>query len=38
MFGNVVPKGVGEETIDIKALKTLGDIQATLLADALGVK
>jgi len=37
IFGDQVPDGVGEETIDINALKTLGDQQAKKLAAALGV-
>jgi chitosanase len=37
LFGNQVPSGVGDMTIDIAALKTLGDEQATKLAQALGV-
>jgi hypothetical protein len=38
-FGNQVPTGVSESksTIDIAALKTLGDKQAKKLAQALGV-
>ncbi|EJD35897.1 hypothetical protein AURDEDRAFT_74830 [Auricularia subglabra TFB-10046 SS5] len=35
IFGTQVPSGVGDETIDISALKKLGDQQATLLQAAL---
>jgi chitosanase len=35
LFGNQVPKGVGETTIDIEALRTLGDKQARSLVQAL---
>jgi hypothetical protein len=37
VFGNEVPAGVGDKTIDIGALKTLGDQEAKKLASALGV-
>jgi hypothetical protein len=37
LFGKQVPEGVGKTTIDIGALKKLGDEQATKLAQALGV-
>ena len=36
-FGKQVPTGVGDTTIDITALKKLGDEQVTKLAQALGV-
>ncbi|KAK0445348.1 fungal chitosanase of glycosyl hydrolase group 75-domain-containing protein [Desarmillaria tabescens] len=36
IFGSKVPSGVKKETIDIGALKTLGDEQVQLLAAALG--
>ncbi|KAG7439919.1 uncharacterized protein BT62DRAFT_938503 [Guyanagaster necrorhizus] len=36
IFGSKVPSGVGKESIDIDALKTLGDEQVQLLATALG--
>jgi hypothetical protein len=35
LFGNQVPAGVGDKTINIGNLKTLGDQQAKKLADAL---
>ncbi|KAJ7262894.1 fungal chitosanase of glycosyl hydrolase group 75-domain-containing protein [Mycena rebaudengoi] len=35
VFGKEVPKGVGKNTIDLAALKTLGDKQARLLAQEL---
>jgi len=38
LFGNQVPDGVGDKTIDIKTLKALGDQQAKKLAKALGLK
>ncbi|KAJ7143730.1 fungal chitosanase of glycosyl hydrolase group 75-domain-containing protein [Mycena epipterygia] len=37
VFGTQVPSGVGQSTIDIAALKTLGDQQTTLLQSALGL-
>ncbi|KAJ6494060.1 fungal chitosanase of glycosyl hydrolase group 75-domain-containing protein [Mycena vitilis] len=37
IFGNQVPSGVGQSTIDIAALKTLGDKQVKLLQQALGL-
>jgi chitosanase len=37
LFGHEVPSGVGDKTIDIPALKALGDTQAGKLAAALGV-
>ncbi|KAJ6629351.1 fungal chitosanase of glycosyl hydrolase group 75-domain-containing protein [Mycena sp. CBHHK59/15] len=37
VFGNEVPSGVGWSTIDIVALKTLGDQQAGMLQSALGL-
>jgi chitosanase len=37
VFGNEVPSGVGDETINISALKSLGDTAAKKLAAALGV-
>jgi chitosanase len=37
VFGNVVPSGVGDKTIDISALKQLGDATARKLTAALGV-
>jgi chitosanase len=37
VFGKQVPSGVGKTTIDISALKQLGDEQAANLAKALGV-
>ncbi|TFY70230.1 hypothetical protein EVG20_g2778 [Dentipellis fragilis] len=36
VFGSQVPIGVGKTTIDVAALKTLGDEQTALLAKALG--
>ncbi|KAA1477017.1 Chitosanase-domain-containing protein [Dentipellis sp. KUC8613] len=36
VFGSQVPKGVGKTTIDVDALKTLGDQQTSLLVKALG--
>ncbi|KAJ7143731.1 hypothetical protein C8R44DRAFT_565256, partial [Mycena epipterygia] len=37
MFGEQVPSGVGDTTIDIAALKTLGDQQVKLLQTALNI-
>ncbi|KAJ7457197.1 fungal chitosanase of glycosyl hydrolase group 75-domain-containing protein [Mycena galericulata] len=37
VFGQEVPNGVGNNTIDIAALKTLGDQQVQLLAQDLGL-
>jgi hypothetical protein len=37
MFGNQVPAGVGDQTINIGNLKTLGDAQAKKLVAALHV-
>jgi len=37
VFGTQVPSGVGNSTIDVDALKTLGDSQMKLLQGALGV-
>ncbi|KAH7099375.1 fungal chitosanase of glycosyl hydrolase group 75-domain-containing protein [Auriculariales sp. MPI-PUGE-AT-0066] len=38
VWGTKAPTGVGRSKIDIKALKTLGDQQATLLQNALGLQ
>jgi chitosanase len=37
IFGTQVPSGVGDETIDISALKQLGDAQAQNLIKTLGI-
>lgn len=37
IFGTKVPSGVGDQTINIANLKTLGDQQAKLLQTALGL-
>ncbi|KZV87960.1 hypothetical protein EXIGLDRAFT_837880 [Exidia glandulosa HHB12029] len=37
IFGTKVPSGVGDQTINIATLKTLGDQQAKLLQTALGL-
>jgi len=37
LFGNQVPAGVGKQTIDLQALKTLGDKQVKKLVKALQV-
>ena len=37
IFGDQVPSGVGDKTIDIAALKKLGDTETKKLAAALGV-
>jgi hypothetical protein len=37
IFGQEVPRGVGDKTIDIPALKQLGDVEARKLAAALKV-
>jgi chitosanase len=37
VFGQQVPSGVGQHTIDIAALKALGDKETKKLATALGV-
>jgi chitosanase len=37
LFGHKVPSGVGDKTINIGALKRLGDQEATKLMRALGV-
>ncbi|KAJ7660104.1 fungal chitosanase of glycosyl hydrolase group 75-domain-containing protein [Mycena polygramma] len=38
VFGTKVPSGVGDKTIDIGALKSLGDAQVKALQTALGIK
>ncbi|EEB94498.1 hypothetical protein MPER_06677, partial [Moniliophthora perniciosa FA553] len=37
IFGNQVPGGVRDQTIDINALKTLGDQQLRMLTRKLGI-
>ncbi|KZV84826.1 hypothetical protein EXIGLDRAFT_595406, partial [Exidia glandulosa HHB12029] len=37
VWGTQIPSGVGDQTINIPALKQLGDQQARLLQSALGL-
>ncbi|KAJ7110713.1 fungal chitosanase of glycosyl hydrolase group 75-domain-containing protein [Mycena crocata] len=37
VFGTQVPPGVGDSSIDVAALKEMGDAQVTLLQEALGI-